>query len=106
MSRRLFITGTDTGVGKTAVASGLVRVAAASGLRVIGLKPIASGAEHTPDGPRNEDALALAAESTVQLPCAPTNPLCFEPAVTPHIAAAEAGVAIVEGAGGWRGRVP
>ena len=122
MQRGLFITGTDTGVGKTVVASGLVRLAAGSGRRVVGLKPVASGAERTPDGLRNEDAVALAAESPVQLPYALTNPLCFEPAIAPHIAAAEAGVAItvpelvawygrataqadlaiVEGAGGWR----
>jgi dethiobiotin synthetase len=118
----LFITGTDTGVGKTVVAAGLVRLAASSGRRVVGLKPVASGAERTPDGLRNEDALALAAESSAKLPYALTNPLCFEPAIAPHIAAAEAGVAIsppdladwyaratagvdlaiVEGAGGWR----
>jgi len=118
----IFITGTDTGVGKTVVASGLVRLAAGRGRRVVGLKPVASGAESTPNGLRNEDALALAAESTVPLPYALTNPLCFEPAIAPHIAAAEAGVAIsvpsllewygnataqadvaiVEGAGGWR----
>lgn len=122
MSRGLFITGTDTGVGKTVVASGLVRLAASFGQRVVGLKPIASGAERAPDGLRNEDALALAAESSVLLPYALTNPLCFAPAIAPHIAAAEAGVAIalhelaawyatataqadlaiVEGAGGWR----
>ena len=122
VSKGLFITGTDTGVGKTVIASGLVRLAAGSGRRVVGLKPVASGAERTPDGLRNEDALALAAESPVQLPYALTNPLCFEPAIAPHIAAAEAGVAIavpdlvawyarataqadlaiVEGAGGWR----
>ena len=122
MQRGLFITGTDTGVGKTVVASGLVRLAAGSGRRVVGLKPVASGAERTPDGLRNEDAVALAAESPVQLPYALTNPLCFEPAIAPHIAAADvdapiavpgliawyaraagqAEVAIVEGAGGWR----
>jgi len=121
-STGIFITGTDTGVGKTVVASGLVRLAAGRGRRVVGLKPVASGAESTPNGLRNEDALALAAESTVPLPYALTNPLCFEPAIAPHIAAAEAGVAIsvpsllewygnataqadvaiVEGAGGWR----
>jgi len=120
--RGLFITGTDTGVGKTVVASGLVHLAATAGRRVVGLKPVASGAERTPDGLRNEDALALAAASTVPLPYALTNPRCFEPAIAPHIAAAEAGVAIslpdlvgwyaratagadlavVEGAGGWR----
>jgi dethiobiotin synthetase len=83
---------------------------------------VASGADRTPDGLRNEDALALAVESTTRLPYALTNPLCFEPAIAPHIAAAEAGIAIslpeladwygraaaqadltiVEGAGGWR----
>ena len=122
MPHGLFITGTDTGVGKTVVASGLVRLAASSGRRVVGLKPIASGAALTPDGLRNEDALALAAASSVPLPYALTNPLCFEPAIAPHIAAAEAGIgtdvqdlvawyaratsaadlAVVEGAGGWR----
>ena len=122
LSKGFFITGTDTGVGKTVVASGLVRLAASSGRKVVGLKPVASGAEHTLDGLRNEDALALAAESSVHLPYALTNPLCFEPAIAPHIAAAETGVAIavpdlvawyaratvqadlaiVEGAGGWR----
>ena len=122
MSHGIFITGTDTAVGKTVVAAGLVRLAATSGLRVVGLKPVASGAERTPEGLRNEDAMALAAESSVGLPYALTNPLCFEPAIAPHIAAAEAGaamslpelagwyrrateqadLAIVEGAGGWR----
>jgi dethiobiotin synthetase len=121
-TRGIFVTGTDTGVGKTVVAAGLVRLAASGGRRVVGLKPIASGAERTPDGLRNEDALALAAESSVPLPYALTNPLCFEPAIAPHLAAAEAGaaiavpelvawyahataqaeLAIVEGAGGWR----
>ena len=121
-ARGLFITGTDTGVGKTVVASGLVRLLAQSGRRVAGLKPIASGAVRTADGLRNEDALALAAESAVELPYQQVNPWCFEPAIAPHLAAREAGVvvtpadlvewygqvsrglelAIVEGAGGWR----
>jgi dethiobiotin synthetase len=122
MTRGIFIAGTDTGVGKTVVAAGLVRLLASQGRRVIGLKPVASGAARTTAGLRNADALALAAESSVQVPYAVTNPYCFEPAVAPHIAAAEAGVpmpmtalvrwyrdagtdaefAIVEGAGGWR----
>jgi len=122
MIRGIFVTGTDTGVGKTIVAAGLVRLAAGRGRRVVGLKPVASGAVRTPDGLRNEDALALAAESSVPLPYGLTNPFCFEPAIAPHVAAAEAGVAIslpdlaswyaraaaqadlaiVEGAGGWR----
>jgi dethiobiotin synthetase len=121
-ARGIFITGTDTGVGKTLVACGLVRVLASRGHRVVGLKPIASGAESSRSGLRNADALALAAESTVELPYELTNPYCFEPAVAPHLAAAEAGAslladdlvgwygratrgaefAVVEGAGGWR----
>lgn len=118
----LFITGTDTGVGKTLVAAALVRLAAAGGRRVVGLKPVASGAARTVDGLRNDDALALQAAGSVSLPYALVNPSCFEPAIAPHLAAAEAGVAIelprlvdgyrvatrqadlaiVEGAGGWR----
>jgi len=122
MSRGIFITGTDTGVGKTVVAAGLVQLAAGTGVRVVGLKPIASGADPTPGGLRNDDALALAAAASMLLPYELSNPFCFEPAIAPHIAAAEAGVAIavpdlvawyaratvqadlaiVEGAGGWR----
>jgi dethiobiotin synthetase len=122
MTQGIFITGTDTGVGKTVVAAGLVRLAARLGERVVGLKPVASGATPTPGGLRNDDALALAAAGSIALPYADTNPLCFEPAIAPHLAAAEAGVAmpvhelldwygrvtrdaglaIVEGAGGWR----
>jgi dethiobiotin synthetase len=118
----IFITGTDTGAGKTVVAAGLVRLLARQGRRVLGLKPIASGAVQTAAGLRNADALALAAESSVQMPYAATNPYCFEPAIAPHLAAAQAGVpmpvtalvrwyqqvatdaeiAIIEGAGGWR----
>jgi dethiobiotin synthetase len=121
-ARGIFITGTDTGVGKTLVACGLVRVLASRGHRVVGLKPVASGAERSRSGLRNADALALAAESSVELPYELTNPYCFEPAVAPHLAATEAGVclapddlvdwyrratggaefAVVEGAGGWR----
>jgi len=122
MARGIFITGTDTGAGKTLVAAGLVRLLAGQDRRVLGLKPIASGALQTAAGLRNADALALAAESSVHVPYAATNPYCFEPAIAPHLAAAEAGVpipvtaltrwyqavatdaefVIVEGAGGWR----
>lgn len=122
MARGIFITGTDTGAGKTLVAAGLVRLLAGQDRRVLGLKPIASGAVQTAAGLRNADALALAAESSVHVPYAATNPYCFEPAIAPHLAAAEIGVpipvtaltrwyqavatdaefVIVEGAGGWR----
>ena len=122
MTYGIFITGTDTGVGKTVVAAGLVHLLAVQGRRVVGLKPVASGAERTPAGLRNADALALAAAGTVALPYGLTNPYCFEPSIAPHLAAAEAGVGltadeltrwygrasanvevtVVEGAGGWR----
>lgn len=122
MTQGIFVTGTDTGVGKTVVAAGLVRLLAGQGRRVIGLKPIASGAGRTPAGLRNADALMLAGEGTFPLPYEMTNPWCFEPAIAPHLAAAEAGLelsvgdlvrwyeratadaelAVVEGAGGWR----
>jgi dethiobiotin synthetase len=119
--RGVFITGTDTGVGKTVVACALVRALRTRGARVAVMKPVASGAVATPEGLRNADALALmeAAASTAGYP--DVNPYCFEPAVSPHIAAKEAGIevdtglirrkfdalaadsdwVVVEGAGGW-----
>ena len=122
MTKGVFITGTDTGVGKTVVAAGLVRLAARQHRRVVGLKPVASGAFRTADGLRSDDALALAAAGSVPLPYELVNPYCFEPAIAPHLAAADAGVpvrltrlvdwyrqasrnaelAFLEGAGGWR----
>jgi dethiobiotin synthetase len=120
--RGIFVTGTDTGVGKTLVAAGLVHLLAQQGQRVVGLKPVASGADSGAQGLRNCDALALAEAGSVPLPYEMTNPLCFEPAIAPHLAARDAGIAIsvdeleqwyacatadaeiaiVEGAGGWR----
>lgn len=116
-----FITGTDTEVGKTVVATALVRGLVAQGLRVAVMKPVASGSQRTPEGLRNEDALALIQASNVATPYDRVNPYCFEPAISPHIAAEEAGISvdlhhiranfdalaaaadlvIVEGAGGW-----
>lgn len=118
----LFITGTDTEVGKTFAACGLLAGLSARGLRTAAMKPVASGCERTLDGLRNEDALALMAAASVVHPYEQVNPVALEPAIAPHLAAAEAGVAIdvvglaagarrlaadadmlvVEGAGGWR----
>jgi dethiobiotin synthetase len=120
-SHRLFIAGTDTGVGKTRIATGLCIAFAAQGHRVAALKPVASGATPTPDGLRNSDALALLSATTVRARYADVNPYAFEPAIAPHIAAMEAGciidfavldrcyedmsrrsdVTVVEGSGGW-----
>ncbi|MCC6171388.1 MAG: dethiobiotin synthase [Gammaproteobacteria bacterium] len=120
--RGVFVAGTDTGVGKTFVGAGLVAAAARDGRRVAVMKPVAAGAEPTPAGWRNEDALALMAAAGVTAPYADVNPYCLPEPVSPHIAAATAGVKIevarlrdaaarlatdvdwllVEGAGGWR----
>lgn len=121
MAGGLFVTGTDTGVGKTIVACALLRVLADRGLRVAGFKPVAAGAERTRAGLRNEDALHLIESSNVGLPYESTNPVVLEPPIAPHIAADRAGVTIdvdalaehhrrmasaadvivTEGAGGW-----
>ena len=88
----IFVTGTDTGVGKTWVSCGLLRQLRAQGLRVSGYKPVASGCELTPQGLRNEDALALqaAAQNGEDYGC--INPYAFAPPVAPHLAARAAGV--------------
>jgi len=117
----LFVTGTDTEVGKTRISVGLIHKLIKQGYKVAGMKPIASGCEQTEHGLRNEDALALMAASNVDLPYELINPYAFEPAIAPHIAAKQVGVEIdleriqqnydriqqqvdivvVEGAGGW-----
>jgi dethiobiotin synthetase len=119
--RGLFITGTDTGVGKTVVACGLVRGFTACGVRAAVMKPVASGSLVTPRGLRNDDAVALLGACELDLAYEDVNPYCFEPAISPHIAADEAGIPIdldvigekrrrlagrgdlvvAEGAGGW-----
>jgi dethiobiotin synthetase len=117
----IFITGTDTGVGKTQVARALIRQLAAAGRGVAGMKPVAAGAEATSHGLRNDDALDLARAASLRLPYAWVNPCCLPRPSSPHLAARSAGVAIdiarivatyrqiaaraqivvVEGAGGW-----
>ena len=92
--RDFFVTGTDTGVGKTLVTAALLRRLRESGATVAGMKPVAAGAVAGPEGPANPDALLLQAESSVRHPYALVNPWLFEPAIAPHIAAAEAGVVI------------
>jgi len=121
LRQSLFLAGTDTGVGKTWVATRLLKSLAAAGERVAGMKPVAAGAEWTSHGLRNDDALDLAAASSVRLPYELVNPVCLPAATSPHLAAERAGkpidlqgivtafeairrqtsVIIVEGAGGW-----
>ena len=90
----LFITGTDTGVGKTVVSCALLRAACARGLRAVGMKPVAAGGEMRGDEWWNEDAAALRAAGNVPASLSEMNPYCFAPAIAPHIAADEAHVAI------------
>lgn len=94
MTAAYFVTGTDTGVGKTLVTAALLRRLRESGLAVAGMKPVAAGSVTGPEGPANEDALLLQAESSVRHPYALVNPWLFDPAIAPHLAAAEAGIAI------------
>lgn len=122
MTKGFFITGTDTGVGKTLVAAALMQGLQARACAVAGMKPVASGAELSPEGWRNADALRLQAAASIRLPYATVSPYTFAPAVAPHIAAQLAGtnieieiieaayrqcaaaapIVVVEGAGGWR----
>ena len=119
----LFITGTDTDVGKTVVACGFLAAANQQGLRTAAIKPVAAGCEVTEQGMTNSDALQLQAAASHKLSYQQINPVALEPAIAPHIAAAEAGVrlsasrlvgycrgvsllpvdmVVIEGAGGWR----
>lgn len=123
MSPVFFVAGTDTEVGKTLVGTALLTRAAGLGLKTAAYKPVASGAEETPDGLRNGDAASLLSAINWPMPYQWVNPCCLQPAIAPHIAAREAGIAlgvemlvagwrqlkgcgadfyIVEGAGGWR----
>lgn len=122
MTTGYFVAGTDTGVGKTLIAAALLKQQAALGLRVAGMKPVASGCHATVAGLRNDDALLLEQQATARHPYGRVNPYAFAPAIAPHLAAHAAGVTIelpllvssyhelardadvviVEGAGGWR----
>lgn len=118
----IFVTGTDTSCGKTAIALALMEALRRSGATVLGMKPVASGCEPTSKGLRNQDARQLQAQGSHQVPYERVNPYAFEPPIAPHIAADQAGVRIelevmavaaehlaarsdflvVEGVGGWR----
>jgi len=119
--RAMFVTGTDTDAGKTYISAALLRHFAAQSLRVVGMKPVASGAKELDGVLHNSDVTQLRQASNVQADVRWINPYCFAPAIAPHIAAQQAGVTIdlqqikqayeqlcgmadvvvVEGAGGW-----
>ncbi len=117
-----FVTGTDTGVGKTRVAAALIAALCARGQQVAPMKPVASGCVPTKAGLRSEDALGLlAACARHDYDYTDVNPYAFLPPVAPHLAACDAGVdirideilrcharlrrraqcVVVEGVGGW-----
>ncbi|MEE9397927.1 MAG: dethiobiotin synthase [Methylococcales bacterium] len=116
-----FVTGTDTGVGKTWVTLGLMEYKKRQGYRVAGMKPVASGAKRYSNALRNDDAVKIQRQCSIELPYRTVNPYAFEPPVPPHIAASLAGIIIsveeiqkicqrireqvdcvfVEGVGGW-----
>lgn len=89
-----FVAGTDTGVGKTAVSSALVRRLACAGWAAVGMKPVAAGARRAGAVLRNDDVESLARASSVRAPRALRNPYVLAPPIAPHIAAAEAGVTL------------
>ncbi|MCD0279235.1 dethiobiotin synthase [Xanthomonas melonis] len=116
-----YVTGTDTGIGKTMASTALLHALRARGHTAVGMKPVASGCDHTPQGWRNEDALALQAASNPQPDYATLNPYALPAPLAPELAAAEVGVSlsleplvhafaqlraqaqqvVVEGVGGW-----
>lgn len=119
--RGVFVTGTDTGVGKTVVSCALLHGLRAAGHGVIGMKPVAAGCAPTPQGLRNDDALALL-QHGLPAPYELVNPFAYAPPIAPHLAAQaeqrpialarieacyralaeRAELVLVEGAGGWR----
>ena len=90
----LFITGTDTGVGKTLVSAAVLHALARYHPRVVGMKPVAAGTELIDGVPANDDVLALRAASNCRVPPELDNPVLLPDPVSPHIAAARAGVRI------------
>ena len=117
----VYVTGTDTGAGKTLASACLLHALRAQGLRAVGMKPLASGCTHTADGWRNEDALALQQASAPRPDYDDINPYALPLPLAPEFAARAAGIGIaldpilaaharlaaradavvVEGVGGW-----
>lgn len=121
MSNGLFVTGTDTGVGKTFCSVKLIEALQSNNVTACGFKPIASGAEVVAGSLRNSDAERLLESGSVEIPYRTINPYAYRPAVSPNIAEKQAGqmaslaliescyneiaeqvdFVVVEGAGGW-----
>ncbi|MCW0466000.1 dethiobiotin synthase [Xanthomonas sacchari] len=116
-----YVTGTDTGIGKTIASTALLHALRARGQRAVGMKPVASGCTREADGWRNEDALALQDASAPRPAYDDLNPYALPLPLAPELAAADADVqlelapiaaaferrraqadvVVVEGVGGW-----
>jgi len=94
MKQAFFLTGTDTGVGKTFSSCALLHAWRATGLNVVGYKPIASGAELLDGKLRNEDALALHKAGSAGFSLDEINPVCLKKAIAPHLAARDESIVL------------
>ena len=77
ISPPLFITGTDTEIGKTWATLALIKYLRTQGVCVAGMKPVASGSELTAEGLRNEDALLIQQQAGLQTAYVQVNPYAF-----------------------------
>lgn len=119
----LFVTGTDTDVGKTVVSAGILANANQQGFSTVGFKPISAGCEDTSAGLRNEDAMILKNTASIDCDYDLINPIAYQAPIAPHIAAKhnnetidlvrvdqsytqllakQPELLLVEGAGGWQ----
>ena len=94
MTVHCFVTGTDTGVGKTLVSSAMLSLLAASGLRAVGMKPVAAGLDLVDASWRNEDVEQLQAAGNVDAPLSLRCPYLLRAPLSPHLAARDEGVRI------------
>jgi len=119
MTGGFFITGTDTGVGKTCAAIALMHALQRQGKTVLAMKPVAAGCLMQEGGLKNDDALALQSHASLPLPYPLINPYAYAEPVSPHIAGthnpvqlavvtrqfallkSQSDCVLVEGAGGW-----
>ncbi|MBS0227878.1 MAG: dethiobiotin synthase [Proteobacteria bacterium] len=117
----VYVTGTDTGIGKTFASCALLHALRGQGMRAVGMKPVASGCTWLDGGWKNDDALALQQASAVEVAYADINPFALEHPLAPELAsrdagtevtlppildaharlAAQADAVVVEGVGGW-----
>jgi dethiobiotin synthetase len=122
MSKAYFIAGTDTGVGKTLVATAMLRLAEQNGLSTLGLKPVSAGCDFVDEQWMNDDARELMLTSTISPAYSNVNPVALRTAMAPHIAAQQENIdiqpaelashcraqlgnadfCVIEGAGGWQ----